>query len=458
MKDVDLTQVDLAVVNRERVRFRPAQLDGDEKSITLRNPMKSRVSFIILLAAFSVAFCEVSTASVIFRPKEKVKYIAPGDEEISGDAQQLFEIAQKAEKENDLGRAAKAYRTLVKKYRKDALAPWAAFRASQIWEESHDYLKAAEGYRGMVELFPASPYFEPAIEAQFRIGEMYLAGKKLKILGVPLANAIERSVEIFAAIVRAAPYGKYTARAQFNIGLAREKQGVEDSALQAYQAVVDKFPNDPIAAAAQYQIGYIWFTAARQGTKDLSATTRARTAFQDFLFRYPNSEKTAQARANLEQLEHKQTTSSFKCAKFYEKQKNFRAAVIYYNEVIRQQPGSAESEQAKKRIDQLRKKVGDAALQPAFAKAEAEKKKEDKPSGQGRTAAGGGPAMRGSANDVAPLPPPETDLSLPPPASLSPDTTTAPAPSPASAASPTPETSPAAETSAAAEATASPSP
>jgi outer membrane protein assembly factor BamD len=199
-------------------------------------------------------------------------------------------------------------------------------------------------------------------------------------------------------------------------------------------------------------------TAARHGTKDFAATTRARTAFQDFLFRYPNSEKAAQARANLEQLEHKQTINSFKVAKFYDKQKNFRAAVIYYNEVIRQQPGSTESEQAKKRIDELRKKVGEAALQPAFAKAEAEKKKADKSNGQGRTASGGGPAMRGSANDVAPLPPPETDLSLPPPASLSPDTTTAPPSSPAPETSPAPEASPVVETSVAAEATASPSP
>jgi outer membrane protein assembly factor BamD len=420
--------------------------------------MKSQVSVIVLLVAFSGAFSQVSMASVIFRPKEKVKYVAPGDEEISGDAQQLFEIAQKAEKENDTARATKAYKTLVKKYRKDALAPWAAFRAAQLWEGDHDYLKAAGAYRGLVDMYPASPYFEPAIEAQFRIGEMYLTGKKMKILGVPVADSGDHAITIFAGIVRVAPYGKYTARAQFNIGLAREKQGTEDSALAAYQAVVDKFPNDPIAAAAQYQIGYIWLKAARHGTKDLAATTKAKTAFQDFLFRYPNSEKTAQARANLEQLEHKQTIDSFKVAKFYDKQKNFRAAVIYYNEVIRQQPGSTESEQAKKRIDELRKKVGEAALQPAFAKAEAEKKKADKSNGQGRTASGGGPAMRGSANDVAPLPPPETDLSLPPPASLSPDTTTAPASSPAPETSPAPEASPTVETSVAAEATASPSP
>src|SRR5438046_5672066 len=205
---------------------------------------------------------------------------------------------------------------------------------------------------------------------------MYLAGKKLKVLGIPMATSMDRAVESFAAVIRTEPYGKYTARAQFDIGLAREKQGANDAALQAYSAVIEKFPNDPVAADAQYQIGYIWFTAARAGTKDIAATNNARTAFQDFLFRYPNSEKAAQARANLQQLEHKATSSSFDVARYYDKQKAYRAAVIYYNEVIRQQPGSAESEKAKKRIYQLRAKLGEKALQPLVdTTKEAEKKK-----------------------------------------------------------------------------------
>src|SRR5256886_14640458 len=192
-----------------------------------------------------------------------------------------------------------------------------------------------------------------------------------------MATSMDRAVEIFAAVIRTAPYGKYTARAQFDIGLAREKQGANDAALQAYAAVVDKFPNNPEAADAQYQIGYIWFTASRAGTKDIAATINARTAFQDFVFRYPNSEKAAQARANLDLLEHKSTTRSFDVARYYDKMKAYRAAVIYYNEVIRQQPGSVESEKAKHRIDQLRAKLGDKVLQPLQEK-EAEKKEAEK--------------------------------------------------------------------------------
>jgi outer membrane protein assembly factor BamD len=143
-------------------------------------------------------------------------------------------------------------------------------------------------------------------------------------------------------------------------------------------------------------------------------------------------------------------------AKFYDKQKYYRAAVIYYNEVIRQQPGSKESDHAKKRIDALRAKVGDAALQPALATAEAAKKK-----GNARETrvAKSGSAKPGPANNEAPLPAPETDVSLPPPASLAPDTTTAPAPllvPPSPSASS--DTSPAPATSPSPEASASPAP
>jgi outer membrane protein assembly factor BamD len=414
-----------------------------------------RAFLVFAVAAFLLP--ESGNGSVVFKPGQKAKYVSPGEEEeISGDAAQMYQIGQTAEKEGNIKRAIKAYKSLVKHHPKDTLAPGALYRSAQLQEQLHDYTPAAESFAQLVEKYPGSPHFEEAIEAQFRIGEIYLNGKKLKFLGIPLASALDRAVTIFANVVRTAPYGKYTARAQFDIGLAREKQGANDAALQAYQAVVDKFPNEPVAVDAQYQMGYIWFTAAQTGTKDAAASANAKTAFQDFLFHYPKSEKAAQARANLDILEHKQTANSYKVAKFYDKQKYYRAAVIYYNEVIRQQPGSEESNEAKKRIDQLRAKFGDAALQPALAVSQTGKKKGE---GHGARTAETGSAKPGAPNNDAPLPAPETDSSLPPPASLAPDTTTAPEPLlPLPGTSTGSDTSPGAGTSASPDASASPAP
>ncbi|HET9418646.1 MAG TPA: outer membrane protein assembly factor BamD [Chthoniobacterales bacterium] len=389
-------------------------------------------SLVFLIGFVGLSIPQLGTAAVVFKPGENAKLVppgilAPGEEEMNGNAQELFQKGQAAERAGNLGSAIRAYRALVRRYPRDALAAGALFKMAELQEQSHQYLKAAVTYRALVERYPSSDRFNEAIEAQFRIGEMYLAGKKQRLLGIPIGSALERAVEIFASVVRTAPYGKYTARAQFDIGLVREKQGAKDAALEAYQAVADKFPNEPVAADAQYQVGYIWFTAARQGARDIAATHNAKTAFEDFLFRHPNSEKAAQARANLQLLEHKQTNSSYEVAKFYDKQKKYRAAAIYYNEVIRQQPGSAESSQAQKRIDQLRAKYGDAALQPRAGDIGAEQKKtSERDSGVAKNASGEPPGAS-SVKSNAPLPPSDADTALPPPASLLPDTTTAPA-------------------------------
>jgi outer membrane protein assembly factor BamD len=376
-----------------------------------------------VLAILSVAFVvEPINAAVVFRPGAKAKYVPPGEEELNGNAAELFEIAQNAEKDKNPKRAIRAYKELVRKYPHDALAAGAVYRGGVLFEQIHGYLDAAATYRLLVTNYPTSPHFNEAIEGQFRIGEMYLAGKKLKLLGIPFATSMDRAVEIFAGVVRTAPYGKYTARAQFDIGLAREKQGTNDAALQAYQAVIDKFPNDPVAADAQYQIGYVWFTASKGGTKDSAATTNARVAFQDFLFRHPNSEKAPQARANLALLDRKALSSSWDVARFYDKQKMYRAAVIYYNEVIRQQPGSAESEKAKRRIDQLRAKVGDKMIEP-LAQVEAERKKAEQEKTKGGAAgatgahAGDSSASGGSTSSSSSGLPPDVETSLPPPPS-----------------------------------------
>src|SRR5262249_11797539 len=170
----------------------------------------------------------------------------------------------------------------------------------------------------------------------------------------------------------------------------------------------------------------------------------------------PKREKASQALKNLDILEQKQTNNSYKVAKFYDKQKYYRAAVIYYNEVIRQQPGSEESNEAKKRIDQLRAKFGDAALQPALSVTQSGKKKVE---AQGARTVGTGSAKPGAANNEAPLPAADTDSSLPPPASLAPDTTTAPQPLlPLPGTSTSPDTSSDPGASASSEPSASPAP
>ncbi len=64
----------------------------------------------LVLAAAALFLPESGTASVVFKANKKAQYVAPGEEELSGDAAQLYQIGQTAEKEGNPKRAITAYR------------------------------------------------------------------------------------------------------------------------------------------------------------------------------------------------------------------------------------------------------------------------------------------------------------------------------------------------------------
>ena len=77
----------------------------------------------LVFAAAVFLLPEPGTASVIFRAGKKAQYVAPGEEELSGDAAHLYQIGQTAEKEGNPKRAIRAYKSLIKHHPKDSLAP-----------------------------------------------------------------------------------------------------------------------------------------------------------------------------------------------------------------------------------------------------------------------------------------------------------------------------------------------
>jgi len=243
-------------------------------------------------------------------------------------------------------------------------------KIGELSEKLGDDDFAFNAYGKYLAKYPRGEDFDKAVEGQFNIGKRFLEGERKRVFGVKTLPSMARAQEMFESIIKNAPFSKFAPLSQFNIGQALEKQGKDSEAITAYQAVITRYPADPIAADAQYQIGYVYLKQTREGYVDSATSNKAREAFEDFLARYPGSEKTPQAKENLTALAGHQTKGVYDIGKFYDKQKNYKAAVIYYNEVIKQQPGSPDGEAAKKRIEELKNLVGEDALRPGPERAE----------------------------------------------------------------------------------------
>ncbi len=324
---------------------------------------------ILLAAGFALA-TPAGHGAVVYRPGEGVTV----EEEDSGPAARSagaqLEKAQALETAGELKKSLSAYRIVVRKWPTSDAAAKAQFSYASVLERLESSDKAFEEYQKYLKNYPRGQEFDAAVEAQFKIAGLFLEGRRQRLLGVPTFPSMQRAQTMFESIVATAPYSQWAPRAQFSIGQALEKQGAPAKAVEAYQTVVVRYPNDAIADDAQYQIGFVYLTQARQGSYDQRAADKAQEAFEDFMARYPDSEKVPQAKENLASLTKRETKGSLEIARFYDKQKNYKAAVIYYNDVIRQQPGSPESDVAKSRIAELKSQVGEDVLRAGPERAE----------------------------------------------------------------------------------------
>jgi outer membrane protein assembly factor BamD len=311
----------------------------------------------LLLALMALALAQsVAMASLVWRPGEGWSDESGGDVSASSSRDQL-EAAHKLEAQGQRDDAMKAYKSLLRRWPLSFFAPEAQFRVGKIEEDEAEYPDAFKSFQTMVKKYPSSDYFEQALGEQYRIANLYLAGEPQKIWKIPVGPSMDKTVDMYQQIIKNAPYGTYAPQSEFKIGLAREQQRKYTDAVDAYQKVLDDYPTSAVAADAQYQIGYAWMRAASSANYDQSAAQKAIEAYQDFLVRYPNSDKAAQAQDNIQNLGKEQTQGAYNIAKFYEHQHDTRAAYIYYNEVVREDPNGAQAQLAKKRIQELRPMV-----------------------------------------------------------------------------------------------------
>src|SRR4051812_16522088 len=313
---------------------------------------------------------QLGSGAIIYRSNEGWSVEGDASSAVESSAVEQMKKAEALEANGNFSAALNAYRGLVKVYGGSVLAPKAQRKVGLLLEKTGDPDKAYDAYDTYLTKYSKGEDFDAVVEAMFKIGKLFLEGQKRRVLGMPLAASMSRAQAMFEGIVKRAPYSKWAPLAQFNVGQALEKQQKYPEAIAAYQQVFVRYPNDAIADDALYQVGYVRLREFREGSYDRASALKARQAFDEFISRFPESEKVAQARENLKTLEVGQTKNVLGIAKFYDHSKQYKAAVIYYNDVIQQMPGSPESEIAKTRIAQLKEQVGEDALRAGPEKLE----------------------------------------------------------------------------------------
>jgi outer membrane protein assembly factor BamD len=266
-----------------------------------------------------------------------------------------FEYAKGFYDEKKYEDAKREFMKLLKAYPKTFEASEGQYYLGLVEEERGNLYEAFQSYQKLIEKYPFSERIQEINEREYKIAEKFMAGEKRKAMGValPVENP---AIEIFTKVIENSTYGPLAPKAQYKLGLVLKGLMRFYEAEEAFNKIITNYPESEWVAAAKFQIASCRAATSRSPDYDQWATSEAKQKFEQFVTEHPEAVLSKEAEKNIERLREKEAKSNYDIGLFYEKQKAYESAKIYYNEVINNYPDSSWVKKAQSKLQILEKK------------------------------------------------------------------------------------------------------
>ncbi len=308
-----------------------------------------------------------SPAPLIYRPGEGWTYEVAGDE-TSGKwrktrAKDQLEATKQAFEAGNYRTAIKSANRLVKTWPLSDYAPEGQYLLGRAYEARQQDERAFKEYQNALTKYPKVKNHDEILQRQFDIANRFLGGQWFKLWGyIPFFPNMEKTSEMYNRIVNNGPYSTIAPQAQMNLGAAREKQKELPLAVRAYERAADRYADQPaVAADALHKAGMAYYHQAKKADYDQSISQQAIATFSDFMTLFPRDARVAESQKRIAELKTEQARGAFNVAKFYEKDRRWDGARVYYNEVLLKDPESKLAAEARERIEILGRRQAAAA-------------------------------------------------------------------------------------------------
>ena len=216
-----------------------------------------------------------------------------------------------------------------------------------------NFMKAHELYQEYLNQFPGTPLAERAIHRDFVIAEVFLSGRKKKTWGFRIFTAYDEALEILDNIAIEHPDSilaeqavKTKADYYFNggeFGLAEDE----------YARLAREFPNSRYTSLAMLRSAQSALASFPGVQFDDASLIEAQERFQQFRTQYPIFAREQQIGIILEQIRSTRAHKEYVIGDYYQRTGATRAAVFYFNSVLKHWPDTTWASLAVGRLEML---------------------------------------------------------------------------------------------------------
>ena len=295
----------------------------------------SVTKFSLLLLSLLALISPVSAAYTIRNGK-----VMDATETATMSARDHFRVASKAYDSSCWEEAAKNFRIITANFPGSVYAQEAYYFLGVSYYFLEEYDHANDALSEYLKVQNNPRYFQSAVEFKFAIAEQFKAGARRRPFGsrrlpkwVPGASS---SLQIYNEVIAAVPCHEIAAQALISKGMLLWKWRDYHEAIEAFQMVIRRFPKYEYTPDCYLYIGKIYLEQSQYEFQNSDILALAEINLCKFERDFPREERLCEAQADLMAVKETYACGLYETGRFYERKCKPRAAVIYYNDALRQ--------------------------------------------------------------------------------------------------------------------------
>jgi outer membrane protein assembly factor BamD len=224
-----------------------------------------------------------------------------------------------------------------------------------------DRIASFYNFDELMDKYPDSKYFYPALDKQYQIADAFLGGYKRRFMGIPFLSGDDEAVEMMFRIQQRSPGSPLAEKALKRTADYYYADGQYDLAVDAYQAFIDRYKRSPDVPETRLKKAFALLAQFTGSRFDATPVINAKIELQSVQQDYPELARQQNLASVIDRIDSALARKSLQTADFYVRTHQPKAAAIHLRQVFESYPNTPEADRARQRFAQLPESARQAA-------------------------------------------------------------------------------------------------
>ncbi len=227
------------------------------------------------------------------------------------------------------------------------------FLLAQAFSMEEDWFKAFYYFDELMDEYPESPFYYPALDRQYELADAFLNGRKRSFMGFRILSGEDEAVEMLYRIQQRSPGSPLAEKALLRTADYYYADTQYDLAADTYGVYARSYPRSPKVPRVRLRQAFSNYAQFRGLRFDATPLIDARAQLVEIAALYPDLAAEENLLPIIERIDHTFAKKVFVTADFYRRTSEPAAAVYNYRFLIATYPNSPDAARAKTALEKM---------------------------------------------------------------------------------------------------------